>query len=147
MRYAKDVATDVIRYRFHKMGFGSGELAFADGRVRASSWPPRPRTGSCCRGWGWPSPSASWTSGCSTAASGELLRLRGTLSSVSTRGSSTGWVIDSTGSSRPISVGALPPEVGGDFDVVLGADVFEHLPEPAALLGPGSATCFGPAGW
>ena len=29
MGYAKDVATDVIRYRFHKMGFGSGDMAFA----------------------------------------------------------------------------------------------------------------------
>ncbi len=30
MRYAKDVVRDVTRYRLHKMGFGSGEMAFAD---------------------------------------------------------------------------------------------------------------------
>src|SRR5215469_2976065 len=30
MGYAKDVVLDVMRYRTHKMGFGSGEMAFAD---------------------------------------------------------------------------------------------------------------------
>ena len=29
LAYARDVATDVVRYRLHKMGFGSGETAFA----------------------------------------------------------------------------------------------------------------------
>src|SRR3546814_60555 len=30
VKYAKDVTRDVLRYRAHKMGFGSGELAFKD---------------------------------------------------------------------------------------------------------------------
>jgi hypothetical protein len=29
VRYARDVSRDVARYRAHKMGFGTGELAFA----------------------------------------------------------------------------------------------------------------------
>ena len=29
IKYARDVTRDVVRYRAHKMGFGSGELAFA----------------------------------------------------------------------------------------------------------------------
>ena len=29
MKYAKDVTKDVLRYRAHKMGFGTGEMAFA----------------------------------------------------------------------------------------------------------------------
>ena len=40
MRYAKDVTVDVIRYRLHKMGFGSGELAFAEDRyeLKQAEW-------------------------------------------------------------------------------------------------------------
>src|SRR3546814_18541671 len=30
VKYAKDVTRDVLRYRAHKMGFGSGALAFKD---------------------------------------------------------------------------------------------------------------------
>ena len=30
MKYARDVVRDVVRYRLHKMGFGSGTLAFAE---------------------------------------------------------------------------------------------------------------------
>src|SRR5690606_8804217 len=29
MRYARDVTRDVVRYRAHKMGFGTGTMAFA----------------------------------------------------------------------------------------------------------------------
>ena len=32
--YAKDVTKDVLRYRAHKLGFGTGETAFADQRLR-----------------------------------------------------------------------------------------------------------------
>ncbi len=37
MRYARDVARDVVRYRLHKMGFGSGETAFTGGGHGRSS--------------------------------------------------------------------------------------------------------------
>ena len=29
MAYARDITRDVVRYRAHKMGFGTGDLAFA----------------------------------------------------------------------------------------------------------------------
>ena len=41
--YARDVTRDVVRYRAHKMGFGTGELAFDsdayDGKEAAGSFP------------------------------------------------------------------------------------------------------------
>jgi len=133
MGYAKDVATDVLRYRFHKMGFGSGDMAFAqDGyelKLAASS-----SHGKLLSWLGDGKPRRLLDLGCSDGRLGEMLRLQGhTVIGVDAH------KLDGVGDRLDGFVEAdlnlgLPPEVGGDFDVVLGADVFEHLADPAALM-------------
>jgi glycosyltransferase involved in cell wall biosynthesis len=133
MRYAKDVVKDALRYRWHKMGFGSGEMAFADegydvkfannsSHTKVVSW--------LSEG----SPRRILDLGCSNGRLGELLRLQGhTVIGVDFE------KIDGVADRLDGFVQAdlndgLPAEVGKDFDVVIGADVFEHLVEPGQLL-------------
>jgi SAM-dependent methyltransferase len=133
MRYAKDVVIDALRYRWHKMGFGSGEMAFADegydvkfannsSHAKVVTW--------LSEG----SPRRILDLGCSNGRLGELLRLQGhTVIGVDTE------KIDGVADRLDGFVQAdlnegLPAEVGKDFDVVIGADVFEHLAEPGKLL-------------
>ena len=133
MGYAKDVAIDVVRYRIHKMGFGSGELAFAeegyDLKMVSTSSHRKLLT------WlGEGAPKRILDLGCSNGQLGELLRLEGhTVIGVDSE------KLDGVGERLDGFVEAnlnegLPVEVGKDFDVVVGADVFEHLVDPAALL-------------
>lgn len=133
MGYAKDVAADVIRYRVHKMGFGSGEMAFAeqgyDLKLNEVSSHRKLLT------WlGEGPPKRILDLGCSDGRLGELLRMEGhTVIGVDSE------KLDGVGHRLDGFVEAdlnkgLPAEVGGDFDVVVGADVFEHLVDPGALL-------------
>ena len=50
MEYAKDVTKDVLRYRAHKMGFGTGEMAFATSAYELKEGAPTRRTGGSCGG-------------------------------------------------------------------------------------------------
>ncbi|HXQ75904.1 MAG TPA: bifunctional glycosyltransferase/class I SAM-dependent methyltransferase [Acidimicrobiales bacterium] len=133
MRYAKDVVLDVLRYRLHKMGFGSGEMAFADAgyelKVSAAS--------SHNKLMEWLNegqPKRVLDLGCSDGRLGEQIRLQGHtvigVDSVKLDG-----VADRLDGFIEADLNqGLPAEVGTDFDVVVGADVFEHLVDPAALL-------------
>ncbi len=131
--YARDVVTDVLRYRVHKMGFGSGEMAFAQ-----QGYDLKMGTTSSHRkllAWlGEGKPKRVLDLGCSDGRFGELLRLEGhTVIGVDTE------KLDGVGDRLDGFVEAdlnrgLPAEVGGDFDVVVAADVFEHLIDPAALM-------------
>ena len=131
--YAKDVTLDVLRYRIHKMGFGSGEMAFAeqgyDLKLSSSSSHRRLLT--------WlseGSPKRVLDLGCSDGRLGELLRLEGhTVVGVDSE------KIDGVADRLDEFVEAdlndgLPAEIGAAFDVVVAADVFEHLVNPQALL-------------
>lgn len=133
MSYAGDVAVDVLRYRLHKMGFGSGAMAFTDDayelKLSANS--------SHRKLLAWLtelSPKRILDLGCSDGRLGELLRLAGhTVVGVDAE------KLDGVGGRLDAFFEAdlnqgIPPEVGGDFDVILGADVFEHLAEPSRLL-------------
>ena len=131
--YAKDVVADVLRYRVHKMGFGSGEMAFAeqgyDLKVANTSSHGK------LLGWlGEGPPKRILDLGCSDGRFGELLRLEGhSVTGVDSQ------KLEGVGDRLDAFVEAdlntgLPPEVGGDFDVVVAADVFEHLVDPGALL-------------
>ncbi|HXY28691.1 MAG TPA: bifunctional glycosyltransferase/class I SAM-dependent methyltransferase [Acidimicrobiales bacterium] len=131
--YAKDVVIDVLRYRMHKMGFGSGELAFAD-QAYELKWSA---TSSHHKLVSWLSdrePQRILDLGCSDGRLGELLRLCGHtvvgVDSVKLDG-----VADRLDEFIEADLNdGLPEEVGSDFDVVLGADVLEHVYDPAALL-------------
>jgi len=131
--YAKDVAIDVFRYRAHKMGFGSGEMAFADEAYDLKL----DRMSSHRALLSWLSegkPRRVLDLGCSDGRLGERLRLMGhTVIGVDT------VKFDGVGTRLDGFVEAdlnegIPAEVGNDFDVVLGADVFEHVANPARLL-------------
>jgi glycosyltransferase involved in cell wall biosynthesis len=133
MGYAKDVVADVLRYKLHKMGFGSGEMAFAE-QAYELKWTT---SSSHYKLLSWLSdqpPKKILDLGCSDGRLGELLRLAGhTVIGVDTH------KLDGVGERLDGFVEAdlnegIPAEVGTGFDVVLGADVLEHLYDPAKLL-------------
>lgn len=133
MAYARDVARDVLRYRAHKMGFGTGELAFA-----TQAYEAKPSEGSSH------TKLLDWLDG---AAPGRVLDV----------GCSDGYIAGAlrdrghhvTGVDLVAHEGVkervdeffeadldhgLPPEVAGPFDVIIAADVLEHLRSPDAML-------------
>jgi methionine biosynthesis protein MetW len=132
--YAKDVTVDVLRYRAHKMGFGTGELAFASqdyeeksdvdsSHVQLLAWAAvhRPRT--------------VLDLGCGDGRLAEQLAELGA---------------DVTGVDLHAADGVkdrvhrfvqadldrgLPEELDGSYDLVVAADVLEHVRHPEQLLG------------
>jgi glycosyltransferase involved in cell wall biosynthesis len=134
MKYAKDVSRDVLRYRAHKMGFGTGELAFAtsayelkdaegldSSHQRVLRWFERRQ------------PMTVLDLGCSDGRLAERIRAMGhEVTGVDIeKHEGVGERVD-----RFIEADlddGLPPGLG-TFDVVLAADVFEHVRDPEALL-------------
>lgn len=133
MKYARDVTGDVMRYRLHKMGFGSGELAFAsqvyDAKLADDSshelvlrWLRR-------RG-----PSRILDLGCSDGYLAERLRALGHhVTGVD--------VIARDGVKERVDSffeadldDGLPPGLEGPFDVTLAADVLEHVRYPEHIF-------------
>jgi glycosyltransferase involved in cell wall biosynthesis len=133
LKYAKDVAGHTMQYRLHKMGFGSGERAFAsdayemkmDGdtsHTRLLTWLRRRR------------PSRVLDLGCSDGAFAEAATALGhTVVGVDlvehegVRDRVEDFVIGDLAD-------GIPSEVGKDFDVIVAADVFEHVRHPGRLL-------------
>jgi SAM-dependent methyltransferase len=133
MRYAGDVTRDVLRYRAHKIGLGSGEMAFATreydlkqdaetSHQRIVRWLERRP------------PSRILDLGCADGRLGEMLR-------------ACGHDVTGVDVSKADGVGerlnsfieanleeGVPAEVGGDYDVVLAADILEHVRRPGRLL-------------
>ena len=135
LRYAKDVATDVTRYRLHKVGLGSGELAFASEEYELKLSPhashgrllvvdPRASAGHGARRRVLP-----------TAGSGPSLATAGhhVVGVDRVKHVDVGDRLD-TFVEADLNQG-LPLEVGTDFDVIVAADVLEHTVDPARLLG------------
>jgi len=134
MGYAKDVVIDVLKYRAHQMGFGSGEMTFSDDdgyelKMSESSSHQQLLTWLAEGG-----PKRILDVGCSHGQFGALLRLQGhtvvgvdfeKLDGVAER--LDGFV------EADLNHG-LPSEVGGDYDVIIAADVLEHLADPQRLL-------------
>ena len=136
MAYAGDVVDDVVRYRAHKMGFGSGELAFASSAYEAKDGRRRPRT---CSSSGSPrarQPGRVLDLGCCDGAPGRRAR--------DSRGHHvTGVDLDRArrreGAGRPLRPGrprrrAPRRGPGHRSTSSLAADVLEHVRQPDALL-------------
>ena len=133
MGYAKDVVKDVIRYRLHKMGFGSGEMAFSDEGYELKMSNPDSSHRKLIDWVDDHEPERVLDLGCSNGRLGELLRLSGHTVIGVTPARSTASPIASTTFEADLNQG-VPAEVGTGFDVVLAADVLEHLVDPASML-------------
>ena len=134
LEYAKDVMVDTVRYRLGRSGFGSGHLghvaepyAFkpspysSHGRIlqMVEGRPPlRILDVGCGPGW----LAKALTDAGHTVVGVDIAEADGVHDRMSS------FV------SADLSEG-IPEEVGGDFDLVLAADIIEHLPDPARLLG------------
>lgn len=133
MGYAKDVVKDVVRYKMHKMGFGSGEMAFAE-QAYELKWTSSSSHYKLLSWLADQPPKRILDLGCSDGRLGELLRLAGhTVIGVDA------GKLDGVGERLDGFIEAdlnegIPAEAGTGFDVVLGADVLEHLYDPAKLL-------------
>ena len=133
MRYARDVLRDVVQYRLAKVGFGTHDWVptdedyqLKDGEgtshtVLAGLLADRP-------------PLRVLDLGCSSGRLAEQLRKLGH-HVVGVDGVEVDGVRDRV---DRLVLGDLedgiPAAAGGDFDVVIAADVIEHLSRPAALL-------------
>jgi glycosyltransferase involved in cell wall biosynthesis len=133
MTYARDVMRDTIRYRAHKIGFGEGDAAFAsteydvkEGALsshgRIAAWLAHRK------------PARILDLGCSGGQLAAALRKQGHhVTGVD--------VIEIDGVRDRLDEfilhdldHGLPAEVGGPFDIVIAADVLEHVREPEQLL-------------
>jgi glycosyltransferase involved in cell wall biosynthesis len=144
LRYAKDVAADVARYRLHKMGFGSGEMAFADDsyelKLTASS-----SHGQIISWLSQRQPSRILDVGCADGRLGELLRLSGhTVFGVDAI-KHDGVMERLDGFVESDLSHGLPLEAGDNYDVIVAADVLEHTASPGEVLA-NLATALAPGG-
>jgi glycosyltransferase involved in cell wall biosynthesis len=133
LEYARDITRDVVRYRAHKMGFGSGELAFAsqtyDAKVASGS------SHELVLGWlARRPPSRVLDLGCSDGYLAERLRSLGHhVTGVD--------LVAHDGVKERVDrffeadlEQGLPPGLEGPFDVTLAADVLEHVRSPERIL-------------
>jgi glycosyltransferase involved in cell wall biosynthesis len=133
VKYAREVTRDVVRYRMHKMGFGSGETAFASdayetkGSLDSShrqlhdQMAQRP-------------PSKVLDLGCSDGAlAAELRKLGHHVTGVDVVEHVAVWDRVDNFVAGDLDDG-VPEEAGIGFDVVLAADVIEHVRDPDSIL-------------
>lgn len=132
MRYAKDVVMDVLRYRMHKTGFGSGEMAFGEQNYESKWTPPAHKVLVDWLSSG--QPKRILDVGCGNGRLGEMLRLAGhTVIGVDFRKhDGIGERIDGF-VEADLNVG-LPPEVGTGYDLVVGAEILDRVYDPKAML-------------
>lgn len=133
LEYAWDVSKLVGRYRLHKMGFGSGVLAFSSEPYELK---PAPNS-SHGRLLNWMAnrePSKVLDLGCADGSLGQRIRVLGhhvtgvdvdRFDGVDTR-------LD--GFIQADLEHGIPESVGSGYDVVLCADVIEHVRDPRQLL-------------
>jgi 2-polyprenyl-3-methyl-5-hydroxy-6-metoxy-1,4-benzoquinol methylase len=133
IKYARDIVGHVVRYRLHKMGFGSGETAFASSSYelkqgddtshgRLLDWLEARR------------PSRILDLGCSDAALAEQLRVHGHRVTGVDRKEHPGTTDRLEAFVTGDLDNGIPDAVGDDYDMVLAADVLEHVREPEQLL-------------
>jgi glycosyltransferase involved in cell wall biosynthesis len=133
LKYARLITRDAVRYRAHKLGFGSGELAFASDayEVKGSSASSHGRLVS----WLLDRPAGRVLDlGCGDGSVAAALRAGGHhVTGVDAAAS------DEVKERVDVFVQAdlddgVPPEITGSFDAILAADVLEHVRQPEQLL-------------
>lgn len=144
LRYARDVALHTVRYRAHKMGLGSGEMAFAS-RAYERKLDPDTSHGRIGSWLADRRPGRVLDLGCSDGVLAAELRVHGH--------HVTGVDIEEHPGVRDrlddfvvadLDAG-VPAAVGDEFDVIIAADVLEHVREPEPLLA-GLASRLAPGG-
>lgn len=145
LRYARDVTRDVIRYRAHKMGFGTGETAFASQAYEYKEGEDTSHT--TILGWMEREPVGRVLDlGCSGGALASRLRKLGHHVTGVDSAELPG-VRDATDDFVLADLDAgIPSELKGPFDVVVAADVLEHVRAPETLLAQARAL-LAPGGW
>jgi len=133
VKYAKDVSRQVLRYRAHKMGFGSGEMAFAS-RAYERKVDPDSSHGRILAWLADRPPSRVLDLGCSDGAVAMELRAHGhTVTGVDVE--EHPGVRDRVDTFLQADLeDGVPDAVGGEYDVVIAADVLEHVRAPDELL-------------
>jgi methionine biosynthesis protein MetW len=133
LRYARLICRDVLRYRAHKLGFGTGELAFAS-QTYESKHAPDSSHGRILQ-WLAERPTGRMLDlGCGDGYLAGQLRSAGH-HVVGVDAVVTDGVKDRVDEfiQADLDLG-LPPEVTGPFDVVIAADVLEHVRRPEVVL-------------
>ena len=133
LRYARQVTRDVVRYRAHKMGFGTGELAFASEAYESKE------SDASSHGrivdWLRDRPASRVLDlGCGDGFVAEQLRAVGH-QVVGVDVAPSEGVKDRVDRFVEADLDAgLPPGLDGPFDVIVAADVIEHVRAPERLL-------------
>jgi glycosyltransferase involved in cell wall biosynthesis len=131
--YARDVTVDSLRYRLHRMGFGTGEMAFAhdDYQMKLHD------DSSHGRILEWMSnrpPGRVLDLGCATGRLGQALRLEGH-HVVGVDAEKPEGVAERLDEFHQADLDqGIPSEIVGPFDVIVAADVLEHLRRPEEIL-------------
>jgi SAM-dependent methyltransferase len=133
VKYAKDVSRQVLRYRAHKMGFGSGEMAFAS-QAYERKLDPDTSHGRILAWLADRRPSRVLDLGCSDGALAAELRIHGhNVTGVDVE--EHPGVRDRVDTFvRADLEDGVPDEVGTGYDVIIAADVLEHVRGPEPLL-------------
>jgi len=133
MGYAKDVTKDVLRYRAHKMGFGTGEMAFATKGYELKEGDDSSH-GRIRRWMSLRPPSRVLDLGCSNGELGARLMEMGHEVVGVDFEEHKGVREKLTDFFQADLEQGIPEGVGVDFDVVLCADVLEHVRSPEQVL-------------
>jgi glycosyltransferase involved in cell wall biosynthesis len=133
MRYAWDVTRDVIAYRLQKLGFGHGERVSLGPEYQLKESPDSSH-GRIAALLGSRPPSTILDLGCSSGLLSARLRDAGhrvtgvdVVETPGVRGRMDRFLV------ADLDAG-IPSEAGSGYDLVLAADVLEHLREPERLL-------------
>ena len=131
--YAKDVTKDVLRYRAHKMGFGTGEKAFATAAYDIKEGEDSSH-GRIQRWMGLRPPERVLDLGCSDGELGARLMEMGHEVVGVDFEEHKGVREKLTDFFQADLEQGLPEGIGDGYDVVLCADVLEHVRAPEKLL-------------
>ncbi|MCX6526049.1 MAG: bifunctional glycosyltransferase/class I SAM-dependent methyltransferase [Actinobacteria bacterium] len=133
LKYAKDITSEVVRYRAHKMGFGTGELAFSSNAYEQKQGDDSSHH--ILKGWlGTRSAARVLDLGCSDGRFAEDLQAMGhhvTGVDLQAHDGVTDRVEQFV--QADLDQG-LPSDLEGPFEIVLAADVLEHVRRPDQLL-------------